>query len=298
MKKALSFSITAFMVLNLAGCGVNGLNSPLKATTTTSLSLKNSTKSFPLMPLSTLTKIQKMSYTSALRAEKALPAQVDIRMQCTPIAHQGITNACAAFASVDGLAEFLAKRQGKQMDYAPRFIWNLSRQTSGELTQNVGVDYRDAMRMITKVGLIPETKFPFPSAAQQNNPTDFSRLIAELPSPTLIAEAASNRIFSEVQVLNSADEMKASVAAGMPVVFGIAVFPSIEDAKNGVIPMPSQNEQAVGGHIMLCVGYDDNKQQFIVRNSWGQNWGDHGYGYLPYTYIRADLAHVGMTAKL
>lgn len=36
----------------------------------------------------------------------------------------------------------------------------------------------------------------------------------------------------------------------------------------------------------MAVGYDDQKEMFIVRNSWGKGWGDHGYFYMPYAYIR------------
>ena len=49
--------------------------------------------------------------------------------------------------------------------------------------------------------------------------------------------------------------------------------------------MPSKNEKMLGGHAVLAVGYDDSKQVFIVRNSWGKEWGDNGYFYMPYAFI-------------
>ena len=36
---------------------------------------------------------------------------------------------------------------------------------------------------------------------------------------------------------------------------------------------------------MLAVGYSDRDQVFIVRNSWGEEWGDRGYCYIPYAYL-------------
>lgn len=298
MKKPFSLAVAPILLAQLAllaGCATSEFKAPLKLTTAASFSARSARS---LMPLSKLSKIQRMTMKSKRRVQASLPARVDLRAACTPIGHQGLTNACSAFASVDGLVEFLAKKQGQPMDYSPRFIWNLARQESHELDQNAGVDYRDAVKLVARVGSVPETAFPFPSYSQQNNPAVFPRFLSEVPSAALLAEAGKHRVFKDVAVLGSAEEMKESVAAGMPVVFGIAVFSGIYEAKNGVIPLPGKGEQPLGGHIMLCVGYDESTQQFLVRNSWGTEWGNSGYGYLPYSYIREEWAHVGMTAKI
>ena len=55
--------------------------------------------------------------------------------------------------------------------------------------------------------------------------------------------------------------------------------------KTGIVSMPNANETLLGGHAVVCVGYNDNKKVWIMRNSWGINWGDKGYFYLPYEYI-------------
>lgn len=53
--------------------------------------------------------------------------------------------------------------------------------------------------------------------------------------------------------------------------------------------MPSPNSEeglrVHGHHAMLCVGYSDKHQVFIVRNSWSENWGHGGYCYIPYSYL-------------
>ena len=51
------------------------------------------------------------------------------------------------------------------------------------------------------------------------------------------------------------------------------------------MPIPNQGEELLGGHAVALVGFDDNRSVFIVRNSWGEEWGDKGYFYMPYEFI-------------
>jgi len=50
---------------------------------------------------------------------------------------------------------------------------------------------------------------------------------------------------------------------------------------------------SIGGHAMHVIGCDDSKQvlgqtgAFEVQNSWGPEWGDAGYCWIPYSYFAA-----------
>ncbi|MFY7786742.1 MAG: C1 family peptidase, partial [Thermoflexibacteraceae bacterium] len=80
---------------------------------------------------------------------------------------------------------------------------------------------------------------------------------------------------------------KSVLAEGYPIAFGIELFESFDKVRrDGRVKLPNpQKEQHVGGHAMLCVGYLEKDQVFIVRNSWGEDWGDKGYCYVPYEYV-------------
>jgi C1A family cysteine protease len=88
--------------------------------------------------------------------------------------------------------------------------------------------------------------------------------------------------------------MKSCLNSGEPFVFGFEVFDNFEDIntiKTGYVTIPTNKNISLGGHAVVCVGYDDNliyngiKGYWIVRNSWGSKWGDRGYFYLPYKYL-------------
>ena len=111
--------------------------------------------------------------------------------------------------------------------------------------------------------------------------------------------AAANKI-PGMKSVKDLDGFKAAIASGKPVAFGIAVYKSFMGPTvktTGVVPMPAANEQMLGGHAILAVGYDDAKKQVVFRNSWSPTWGDKGYGYLPYDYFAKDLAGDAWTAN-
>jgi C1A family cysteine protease len=88
------------------------------------------------------------------------------------------------------------------------------------------------------------------------------------------------------------NSFKGCLAEGKPFVFGFTVYTSFmsdEVNSTGVVPMPDTwKDRVLGGHAVLCVGYDDDQSQFIVRNSWDEDWGNNGYFYMPYAYLLND----------
>ena len=85
--------------------------------------------------------------------------------------------------------------------------------------------------------------------------------------------------------------MKKALINGNPVVIGFDVYSSfLKINKKGIMLYPSKNERNLGGHAVVIVGFNDNylnnKGYFICRNSWGVEWGDKGYFYMPYEVIK------------
>ena len=71
-------------------------------------------------------------------------------------------------------------------------------------------------------------------------------------------------------------------------VFGFTVYESFESpevASTGVVPYPKRGESVLGGHAVCIAGYDAARKVFIVRNSYGDQWGKAGYFEMPFKYV-------------
>jgi C1A family cysteine protease len=86
--------------------------------------------------------------------------------------------------------------------------------------------------------------------------------------------------------------------------FGFTIYSCYRQAgDDGAISYPTRDDSKEGGHAVVAAGYDDDRRiqnsapgceptigAILIRNSWGPAWGDGGYGWLPYDYLRKRLA--------
>lgn len=82
----------------------------------------------------------------------------------------------------------------------------------------------------------------------------------------------------------STSSLKRVLDAGRPIYFASDVDSSWNGANRGNADITCRGSRGIG-HAYALVGYDDRAQRFVIKNSWGDYWGDQGYGYLPYSCI-------------
>ena len=219
----------------------------------------------------------------------ALPTKVDLRAKCPPVYDQGQLGSCTANA-IAGAIEFDQKKQGLP-EFTPSrlFIYYNERVLEGTPPSvDSGAQIRDGIKSVASQGVCKETSWPYSDQNTNPNPCPSCKY-AKKPTAACYTEATAHKI-TVYQRLNSAviSTLKGCLAGGFPFVFGFTVYESFESpqvAKTGIVPMPGPQEKVVGGHAVVAVGYDDVKQQFIVRNSWGTSWGLKGYFMMPYGYL-------------
>jgi C1A family cysteine protease len=221
-------------------------------------------------------------YSAPLVHLKKLPAQVDLRPQCPrEVYDQGQLGSCTG-NSIAGAIEFDLLKQKAPQAFTPSrlFIYYNERAIEHTTGTDSGGQIRDGVKSVNALGAPPETFWPY----SDKNPGPFS----QKPSADAYEVASKHKSTSYERVARSLSQIKGCLASGYPFVFGFSVYESFESAevaKTGDAPMPSANEQLLGGHAVLAVGYDDKAQRFIVRNSWGPSWGKAGYFTLPYAYL-------------
>jgi C1A family cysteine protease len=209
---------------------------------------------------------------------RKLPSKVDLRDKCSSVEDQGSIGSCSAQAFV-AVMEYLDRKDDDQWtDLSRLFVYYNSRTDPND---DSGAYLRDGTKALAKFGACDETIWPYDIARYTVKP------------PDLAYKDGLKRRITEYRRTESLDGVQQSLADGFPVVFGFSVYESFETeevAKTGIVPMPAENEQMLGGHAVVAVGYDDFTACLIVRNSWGPDWGDKGYFYMPYEYVSKELA--------
>lgn len=212
-----------------------------------------------------------------------IPSQFTYEEQdLTPVRYQGNEGTCVGFATAVGVKEFQEKKEhGKEVYLSPRFVYQKCKERDGIPNQE-GTYIRIALEVLKEFGVCEEVYWPY--EAQRSGS----------PKPNAEENASSYkikayaRLFSQIDHLDTRlDVIKRSIVVNGPLVAGIPIFKNwtTQDVwDTGIIPQIG-NSDIVDLHAICIVGYDDEKKLFKFKNSWYTDWGDNGYGYLPYEYM-------------
>ena len=217
-------------------------------------------------------------YKAPVHISTALPESVDLRPQCPQVLNQGELGSCTSQA-IANAHYFDHVKQKEPGAFLPSrlFIYYNERVIEGTVNEDSGAMIRDGIKSVAKQGACRESLWPY-------NISKFRKR----PPCECYTEAVKHTAIEYRRVSQTLNDLQACLASGYPFVFGIAVYDSFESnqvAHTGIVPMPSRDEQMLGGHCILAVGYQNSTRQFIIQNSWGTDWGINGYCLIPYDYM-------------
>jgi C1A family cysteine protease len=245
-------------------------------------------------------------FSAPLAMLKALPHKVDLRPKFKVHPYdQGRIGSCTANA-IAGAIQFCRERANLKPDFTPSrlFIYYNERKAEHTIPLDHGAMIRTGIKSVNKVGTCSEHTWPYDDTPADPDTELFApgSKATQAPSNAAYGEAEQNRVLSYSRVARSLVQMKSCLVAGFPFTVGFSVYDSMYDGQGHpkkVVPLPSGDDSLLGGHAVLAVGYDDESQQFTLRNSWGTHAQDHGYFYMPYAYLTdSDLADDFWTIRL
>lgn len=216
-----------------------------------------------------------------------LPKSVDLRPKFSaPCYDQGQLGSCTGNA-VAGAVHFARIQALKRPDFIPSrlMLYYGGREAVGMVNEDSGAMLRDVIKYAKSIGVAEEDASGWPYNIDK---------FADRPPKACYTFAKAHQVLSYRRVPQTTQAMRSCLAHGNPFVFGFSVYANFESTKvekTGVVNLPAASEALLGGHATLAMGYDDSSKRFLVRNSWGPDWGINGYFTIPYDYLtNNDLA--------
>ena len=206
---------------------------------------------------------------------KVAPTIYSLSSYFTYVFDQGSLGSCTANAACQYYGFLLRKTStpfSRLMQY-----WN-TRNAENHIQYDSGATVRTTVSVLCKNGICEEINWPYIIKNFKIQPpaTVCSKIIS--PPQTL----------RYISLSMTPSQWESALLAGQPIIFGMYVFSNFSNsqtAKTGIISYPTPSEKLLGGHCMLCTGYNQSSRQFEFLNSWGSKWGKNGYGYFPYSYL-------------
>jgi len=225
---------------------------------------------------------------------KKIPVSADIRSGYSPIKDQGKLGACTSFSACS-VMEYLLN---KNIDLSELYFYFQERKYDGDISDDGGSTIARSAEVATNIG----------SCIEDLDPYDISKF-ADTPSAESDADAKNHKAVTKYKLQTINDILYCVGVLNKPVLIGIEVYESFEEiGSDGYVPMPKKGEQLLGGHAINICGYfwksggilneiekeiesflDKSKYNglyFIVRNSWGETFGDKGYIYIPASFLQ------------
>jgi len=215
-------------------------------------------------------------------AKYGVPTSHSLRRFAPTRRSQGQQGSCVGWASAYAARTILeAAATGvkpNKTTFSPSFLYNQI-----GLRGCQGAYTGEALEHMKHKGLLHFSKFPYDPNSCNKMPTS-----GQLSEATRYKIRGYNRLTKTGRDYDvDIEGIKQNIAQNAPVIIAVKVPYSFQDMMGKRLWRPTAAEARSvdehGGHAMCLIGYDDNKQEFEIMNSWGDDWGDNGCVFVSYT---------------
>jgi len=220
-------------------------------------------------------------------AAEAFPPNKDLREPWWTVGNQNITGSCVGWGTADGVLRWHFYKAGKLTQnelLSVRYLWMAAKEmdiyTSRPTTfiERDGTWLKAALDIARNYGVVTNSVLPFENLSGPE-------LYTAGDERMFYALAAQRRIASYFNLGKNLATWRAWIANNGPILTRLDVDTTWDNvAPNGHLDVYDAAHTR-GGHCVALVGYTQDR--FIVRNSWGNSWGDRGFAYASDQYAKA-----------
>jgi C1A family cysteine protease len=206
---------------------------------------------------------------------QTLSSFVDLREANSLVEDQSSLGSCTGQALTAAYELMTMKKYPtKFIELSEMFVYYNSRTFDNTVDVDIGATIKNGLKGLKTYGVCKEELWPY----------DIEKFTVK-PSEEAYAEALQRKIPTYYLVLGQNNIIDA-LNSGYPVIIGIDIFESFMylDKNNYMLSVRDYNDNPMGGHALLIVGYDLDKKSFLVQNSFGPEWGLNGYFYMTFEY--------------
>lgn len=214
---------------------------------------------------------------------------VDLRKYFSEVRQQGELGSCTTFAIVsiyEAIMNRFSKNASEKANMSEQFVYYFSNVENGR--PEGGSNYFEQLAVLGKRGVCRESLFGYSLDT-----------LGHKPSKEAVEDALGHRVLKALQIqlrdTGSAIDciednhklLTSALSEGYPVGISLKIYDSF-GKESPFIGRPDDNDVASGGggyHAMVLVGYSEEDKCYIVRNSWGKEFGDKGYCYVSASYV-------------
>lgn len=238
-------------------------------------------------------------FSTLIMKKEPLPDSADLRKGYSIIKDQGRLGACTAFSACSVMEYIL----NKNIDLSELYFYYKEREADGTIGTDSGSSIRQSAKIAIKAGTCEEEIYPY----------DIMRF-SDTPPEEANTDAKNHKVKAYYRIHTLEEIMYTLGVLSKPVLIRTDVYESFENTgSDGNVAIPDvKNEQFLGYHAVNICGYywvEDKKSDndnwfttiikkilkktdkynglyFILRNSWGDEFGDNGYMYASAEFIK------------
>ena len=207
---------------------------------------------------------------------KSFRENVDLREWASIVEDQGHIGSCLGNAITNAYELLLKKDYPDQFAELSRlFVYYNARELEGSTAEDEGASVRDGIKAVSKKGICTEQLWPYDIEKFDDKPTEECYIDAK------------QRLIKNYQKITLVYDMVDALNHNNPIVLGMEIFNGFMtlSKEDSTVYMPMYQLASVGGHAVCLVGYDLPANLFLAKNSFGTDWGDNGYCWIPFAYV-------------